>query len=58
MSPLPEQVAIAAYQERETIKIDTLVAKVQEAKMLLKKHRTALVSVAVTCETDVQGLAG
>ena len=55
--PLPEQRAIAAFLDRETAKIDTLVAKVREAIDRLKELRTALISAAVTGKIDVRQAA-
>jgi restriction endonuclease S subunit len=48
-----EQRAIAAFLDRETARIDTLVAKIREAIERLKELRTALVSAAVTGKIDV-----
>jgi len=45
---LDEQQAIAAFLDRETGKIDTLVAKKRRLIELLKEKRTALISHAVT----------
>ena len=61
-SPIPvpsesEQRAIAAFLDRETAKIDALVAKVQEAIDRLKELRTALISAAVTGKIDVREAA-
>ena len=59
--PVPgqlEQRAIADYLDRETAKIDALVAKVREAIERLKELRTALISAAVTGKIDVRGAAG
>jgi type I restriction enzyme S subunit len=53
LPPLPEQQAIAAFLDRETSKIDTLVAKVGTAIEKLKEYRTALISAAVTGKIDV-----
>jgi restriction endonuclease S subunit len=53
--PLPEQQAISAYLDRETGKIDALVAKVEEAIEKLTEYRTALISAAVTGKIDVRG---
>ncbi len=53
--PVPEQQAIAAFLDRETAKIDALVAKVREAIDRLKELRTALISAAVTGKIDVRG---
>ena len=52
--PLPEQRAIAGFLDRETAKIDDLVAKVGEAIDRLKEFRTALISAAVTGKIDVR----
>jgi type I restriction enzyme S subunit len=52
--PLSEQRAIAAFLDRETARIDALVAKVREAIERLKELRTALISAAVTGKIDVR----
>ena len=52
---LHEQRAIAEYLDRETAKIDALVAKVREAIERLKELRAALISAAVTGKIDVRG---
>ena len=52
--PLAEQRAIAAFLDRETAKLDSLIAKVQTAIELLKEFRTALISAAVTGKIDVR----
>ena len=52
--PLPEQAAIAAFLDRETVKLDSLAAKVHNAIELLKELRTALISAAVTGRIDVR----
>jgi type I restriction enzyme S subunit len=59
--PLPfpsktEQTAIAAFLDRETAKIDALVAEAQAAITLLQERRAALISAAVTGKIDVRGL--
>ena len=46
--PLPEQRAITAFLDRETAKIDALVAKKERLIELLREKRTALISHAVT----------
>ena len=46
--PLPEQQAIAAYLDRQTAKIDTLIAKKQRLLNLLAEQRAVLISQAVT----------
>ncbi len=55
--PVPEQRAIAEFLDRQTAKIDALVAKVREAIERLKEYRTALISAAVTGKIDVRGAA-
>ena len=49
-----EQQDIADFLDRETAKIDALIAKVQEAIARLKEYRTALISAAVTGKIDVR----
>lgn len=46
--PLPEQTAIAAFLDRETGKIDALVAEQERLIELLKEKRQAVISHAVT----------
>ena len=48
LPPLSEQRAIAAFLDRETAKIDALVAKKERLIDLLQEKRTALISHAVT----------
>ena len=52
--PNGEQLVIAAYLDRETTKIDSLIAKVRQAIHQLKEFRTALISAAVTGKIDVR----
>lgn len=52
--PQEEQRAIADLLDRETAKIDALVAKAREASDRLKEFRTALISAAVTGKIDVR----
>lgn len=52
--PFDEQVAIASYLDRETTKIDALIAKIREGIEKLKEYRTALISAAVTGKIDVR----
>ena len=52
--PNLEQRAIAAFLDRETAKIDALVAKVREAIERLKELRAALIFAAVTGKIDVR----
>jgi len=48
LPPLPEQTQIAAFLDRETAKIDELVAEQQRLMELLKEKRQAVISHAVT----------
>ena len=52
LPPLPEQRAIAAYLDRETAKIDALIAKTEQLNALLREKRVALISQAVTKGLD------
>ncbi len=52
--PLSEQRTIADFLDRETPKLDNLIAKVHTAIELLKELRTALISAAVTGKIDVR----
>ena len=47
-------VAIAAFLDRETAKIDALIAKIRQAIHHLKEFRSALISAAVTGKIDVR----
>ena len=46
--PKPEQIAIASFLDRETAKIDALVAEQEKLIALLKEKRQAVISHAVT----------
>lgn len=50
---IQEQLAITAFLDAETAKIDSLVAETQKAIELLKERRSALISAAVTGKIDV-----
>ena len=52
--PKQEQQKIAAFLDKETLKIDTLIEKCETAIELLKERRTALISAAVTGKIDVR----
>lgn len=54
LPPLPEQNAIASFLDRETTKIDTFVAKVQQSIEELREYRQSLISAAVTGKIDVR----
>ncbi|AVM76075.1 restriction endonuclease subunit S [Magnetospirillum gryphiswaldense] len=58
-TPLPppdEQAAISSFLDLERERFDTLTAEAQRAIELLKEHRSALISAAVTGKIDVRGL--
>ena len=52
--PHCEQQTIAAFLDRETAKIDALIAEAKRAITLLQERRTALISAAVTGKIDVR----
>ena len=52
--PVQEQRAIAAFLDRETTKIDLLIAESKSAITLLAARRSALISAAVTGQIDVR----
>lgn len=52
LPPVREQTAIATFLDRETAKIDALVAEQQNLIVLLKEKRQALISHAVTKGLD------
>lgn len=55
--PLPppaEQTAIAAALDRETARIDSLIAKTQRSIALLKERGSALITAAVTGQIDLR----
>lgn len=53
---LSEQAEIVAFLQAETAKLDTLTTEAHRAIDLLKEHRSALISAAVTGKIDVRGL--
>lgn len=58
IAPFPpdtEQRAIADFLDRETAKIDGLIAKVDTAIARLREYRAALITAAVTGQVDVRG---
>ncbi|MGF6637033.1 restriction endonuclease subunit S [Paraburkholderia sp. MM6662-R1] len=54
--PLDEANDIMKFVDMEASKIDTLIAKAQQAIELQKEHRTALISATVTGKVDVREL--
>ncbi|SFK71899.1 restriction endonuclease subunit S [Methylocapsa palsarum] len=57
LPPLEEQRAIAARLDREKARINGLIAKTERSIELLKEHRSALITAAVTGKIDVRGAA-
>ena len=55
--PLAEQIAIAEFLDRETAKLDLMMAKVEAAIAKLQEYRTALITAAVTGKIDVRKAA-
>lgn len=55
--PVEEQRAIATYLDRATERIDVLVAKTKRSIELLREHRTALITAAVTGKIDLREAA-
>ena len=51
---LDEQHAIAAFLDRETGRVDEMLAKVETAIERLREYRTALITAAVTGKIDVR----
>jgi len=52
--PPNEQRAIAAFLDRETARIDSLIEKIRKSIDLLREYRTALITAAVTGKIDVR----
>lgn len=48
---------IVAHLDRATARIDTLIAKTENSIELLREHRTALVTAAVTGKVDLRNIA-
>jgi len=55
--PILEQERISTHIGTHTAKIDSMIAKVQDAIDKLREYRTALISAAVTGKIDVRGEA-
>ena len=53
---IEEQQEIAAFLDRETAKINALVAKIHEAIDHLNEYRSAIISAAVTGKIDTREL--
>jgi type I restriction enzyme S subunit len=54
LPPIPQQRAVAAMLDFETVRIDALISKVRTAIDRLRELRTALISAAVTGKIDVR----
>ena len=57
LPPLEEQDEILAHIDRETARIDGLIAKTERSIELLKEKRSALITAAVTGKIDVRSAA-
>ncbi|MER8520607.1 restriction endonuclease subunit S [Mesorhizobium sp. M1076] len=57
MPPLAEQKEIVAHVDRSTSRIDTLITKTERSIELLREHRTALITAAVTGKIDLRNAA-
>ena len=55
--PIPQQIDIINFLDNQTTKIDALITETQNSIALLKEHRTALISAAVTGKIDVREVA-
>lgn len=55
--PLVEQADIAAYLDRETVDIDSLIYKIEAAISRLTEYRQALITAAVTGKIDLRAFA-
>ena len=54
LPPVEEQHAIADFLDRATVKIDTLMTKIETAIERLQEYRSALITAAVTGKIDVR----
>lgn len=57
LPPYDEQQAIVAHLDRAIARIDNLVAKTERSIDLLREHRTALITAAVTGKIDLRDVA-
>ncbi len=56
LPPRDEQIAISTFLDRDTAKIDALIAEQQRLIELLQERHSDLISAAVTGQIDVRGL--
>lgn len=54
LPPIVEQAAILARIAKQSVSIDDLIGKANTAIALMREHRTALISAAVTGKIDVR----
>jgi type I restriction enzyme S subunit len=54
--PRAEQLRISDFVEQECARFDGVVAKSEQGIELLREHRTALISAAVTGKIDVRSV--
>ena len=57
LPPIDEQREIVAHLDCATTRIDTLIAKTERSIELLREHRTALITAAVTGKIDLRPAA-
>ncbi len=57
LPPRNEQDAIVTHLDRATARIDTLIAKTERSIELLREHRAAVITAAVTGKLDLRGAA-
>jgi type I restriction enzyme S subunit len=57
LPPIEEQVRIASYLTGATSRIGTMISKVETSIELLREHRTALITAAVTGKIDFRNAA-
>lgn len=57
LPPAASQQAIVDHLDRATARIDTLIAKTERSIELLREHRTALITAAVTGKIDLRPTA-
>jgi type I restriction enzyme S subunit len=55
--PLSEQTSIVALLDRATSRIDAVIARTEHSVELLREHRTALITAAVTGKIDLREAA-
>jgi len=53
--PLPEQIAIVSYLDKETLKIDKTIQKLEQKIKLLEEYKKSLIHHIVTGKIDVRG---